>query len=81
MSIGGRRRAIRRTPRTSRSGSAWRDAGTIGRLDIRSPAAGLVLQRNVEPGQVVSGGSGALFRIARGGEMEMRAQLPQQEWR
>jgi RND family efflux transporter MFP subunit len=51
----------------------------IGRLDIRAPAAGLVLQRNVEPGQVVSGGSGALFRIARGGEMEMKAQLPQQE--
>jgi RND family efflux transporter MFP subunit len=51
----------------------------IGRLDIRAPASGLVLQRNVEPGQVVSGGSGALFRIARGGEMEMRAQLGQQE--
>ena len=47
----------------------------IGRLDIRSPAAGLVLQRNVEPGQVVSSGSGALFRIAGGGEMELRAQL------
>lgn len=51
----------------------------IGRLDIRAPAAGLVLERNVEPGQIVSGGSGALFRIARGGEMEMLAQLPQQE--
>jgi RND family efflux transporter MFP subunit len=51
----------------------------MNRLDIRAPAAGLVLQRNVEPGQVVSGGSGALFRIARGGEMEMRAELPQQE--
>ena len=51
----------------------------MNRLDIRAPAAGLVLQRNVEPGQVVSAGSGALFRIARGGEMEMRAQLPQQE--
>ncbi|HEV2078742.1 MAG TPA: efflux RND transporter periplasmic adaptor subunit [Allosphingosinicella sp.] len=51
----------------------------IGRLDIRAPAAGLVLERNVEPGQVVSGGTGALFRIARGGEMEMIAQLPQQE--
>ena len=51
----------------------------IGRLDIRAPAAGLVLERNVEPGQVVSGGSGALFRIARGGEMELRAQLPQQD--
>ncbi|HVF37063.1 MAG TPA: efflux RND transporter periplasmic adaptor subunit [Sphingomicrobium sp.] len=47
----------------------------IGRLDIRAPAAGLVLERNVEPGQVVSGGSGALFRVARGGEMELRAQL------
>lgn len=47
----------------------------IGRLDIRAPAAGLVLERNVEPGQVVSPGSGALFRIARGGEMELRAQL------
>jgi len=47
----------------------------IGRLDIRSPAAGLVLERNVEPGQVVSGGSGALFRIAQGGAMELLAQL------
>ena len=51
----------------------------INRLDIRSPAAGLVLERNVEPGQVVSAGSGPLFRIARGGEMELRAQLPQQD--
>ena len=51
----------------------------INRLDIRSPAAGLVLERNVEPGQVVSAGSGALFRIARGGEMELRAQMAQQD--
>jgi RND family efflux transporter MFP subunit len=47
----------------------------IGRLDIRAPAAGLVLDRNVEPGQVVSGGSGPLFRIAQGGQMELLAQL------
>jgi RND family efflux transporter MFP subunit len=47
----------------------------IGRLDIRSPASGLVLQRNVEPGQVVGGGTGALFRVAAGGDMELRAQL------
>ena len=47
----------------------------VGRLDIRAPAAGLVLERNVEPGQVVSAGSPALFRVARGGEMELRAQL------
>jgi len=49
----------------------------IGRLDIRAPAAGLVLERMIEPGQVVGGGSGALFRIAQGGQMEMLAQLPE----
>lgn len=45
------------------------------RLDIRAPAAGLVLTRGVEPGQIVSSASGVLFRMARGGEMEMRAQM------
>jgi RND family efflux transporter MFP subunit len=49
----------------------------IGRLDVRAPAAGLVLDRNVEPGQIVSAGSGALFRVAKGGEMEMLARLPE----
>ena len=43
------------------------------RLNIVAPAAGLVLERNAEPGQVVGGASGVLFRIARGGEMELRA--------
>ncbi len=47
----------------------------MGRLDIRAPAAGLVLTRAVEPGQVVGAGSGVLFRIAKGGEMELRAQM------
>ena len=51
----------------------------IGRLDIRAPAAGLVLERRVEPGQVVGAGSGALFRIAMGGNMEMVANVPQQD--
>lgn len=51
----------------------------IGRLDIRAPSAGLILERKVEVGQVVSAGSGGLFRMARGGEMEMRAQLSQQD--
>jgi RND family efflux transporter MFP subunit len=47
----------------------------VGRLDIRAPAAGLVLTRAVEPGQVVGAGSGVLFRLARDGEMELKAQL------
>ena len=46
-----------------------------GRLDIRAPAAGLVLTRSVEPGQIVQAGSGVLFRMAKGGEMEMQAQV------
>ena len=51
----------------------------IARLDIRAPTSGLVLARNIEVGQVVSPGSGALFRLAKGGEMEMKAQLSQQD--
>lgn len=46
-----------------------------GRLNIVAPAAGLVLTRQVEPGQIVGAGSGVLFRMAKGGEMEMLAQL------
>jgi len=51
----------------------------VGRLDVRSPTAGLVLERNVEPGQVVSAGSGALFRVAQGGQMEMLAQVSESD--
>ena len=50
-----------------------------GRLDIRAPAAGLVLTRQVEPGQVVGVGSGVLFRLAQGGEMEMKAVLSESD--
>lgn len=48
-------------------------------LNIVAPAAGLVLTRNVEPGQVVSPGSGTLFSIARGGEMELLARIGEVE--
>jgi HlyD family secretion protein len=51
----------------------------IARLSIRAPEAGLVLQRMVEPGQIVSPGSGALYRIAAGGQMELRAQVAEQD--
>jgi HlyD family secretion protein len=45
------------------------------RLDIRAPVGGFILERNVEPGQTVGGGSGILFRMAQGGEMELQARL------
>lgn len=51
----------------------------IGQLNILAPTAGLILERNLEVGQVVSSGSPALFRLASGGAVEMRAELPQQD--
>jgi HlyD family secretion protein len=51
----------------------------IGRLNVVAPASGLILARSVEVGQVVGAGSPALFRLADGGQMEMRAQLAQQD--
>lgn len=51
----------------------------IGRLDVTAPTSGLILDRNVEVGQIVGPSSGALFRLALGGEMEMRAQVSQQD--
>ncbi len=51
----------------------------IGRLNITAPTSGLILERNVEVGQIVSPGSGALFRLALGGDMEMKAKLSQQD--
>ncbi len=49
------------------------------RLNIVAPAAGLVLERNVEPGQVVGGGSSVLFRLAKDGEMELLANLSEDD--
>jgi HlyD family secretion protein len=48
---------------------------SAARLNVVAPEAGLVLTRQVEPGQIVSSGSGVLFRIARDGELEMQARL------
>lgn len=49
------------------------------RLNIYAPASGLVLERNVEPGQTVSGGGSPLFTIAKGGEMELLALVSEEE--
>lgn len=49
------------------------------RLNILAPASGYLLARNVELGQTVSAGSPALFTIASGGEMEMLAQLSEEQ--
>jgi len=48
-------------------------------LDIRAPAAGLVLTRNCEPGQIVGPSSGTLFRMAKDSWMEVDAQLAESD--
>lgn len=52
---------------------------STARLNIVAPAAGLVLTRGVEPGQIVSPGSGVLFRIAKEGQLEMQARLAEND--
>ena len=57
---------------------SFRGGGSFG----TGPAGGslsLFQVIHVEVGQVVSPGSGALFRIAENGQMEMRAQMSQQD--
>ncbi|WP_243453807.1 efflux RND transporter periplasmic adaptor subunit [Sandaracinobacteroides saxicola] len=51
----------------------------LARLSIRAPEAGIVLQRMAEVGQIVSPGSGMLFRVAAGGILEMRARVAEQD--
>ena len=49
------------------------------RLSIVAPAGGLVLERNVERGQVVGAGGSPLFVLARGGEMELNARVSESD--
>jgi HlyD family secretion protein len=52
----------------------------LARTSIRAPADGVVLTRNAEVGQMaMPGGETPLFRLASGGEIEMRGQVAEQD--
>lgn len=51
----------------------------LKRTEILAPDDGIVLTRSAELGQAVMTGSPALFRLARGGEVEMKAQVAEQD--
>jgi RND family efflux transporter MFP subunit len=51
----------------------------LSRTEIRAPADGTVLTREADVGQTATPGGPALFRLARGGEVEMRGQVAEQE--
>jgi RND family efflux transporter MFP subunit len=51
----------------------------LGRTEIRAPADGLVLTRTAEVGQTATVGGEPLFRLGRGGEVEMRGRVAEQD--
>jgi RND family efflux transporter MFP subunit len=51
----------------------------LARAEVRAPADGIILTRNVEVGQTVTAGGEALFRLSEGGEVELRGQVAEQD--
>jgi HlyD family secretion protein len=51
----------------------------LRRTRISAPIDGVVLTRKAEAGQIANPGGEALFRVASGGEVEMRGQLAEQD--
>ncbi len=51
----------------------------LTRMTIRSPVAGRVLERNVRPGEIAVGGGTPMFRIARGGLVELDAEVAESD--
>lgn len=51
----------------------------FNRTRVIAPADGVVLTRKAEVGQTASPGGEALFRLANGGEIEMRGQVAEQD--
>ncbi len=51
----------------------------LKRTQVVAPVDGTILVRNAEVGQIASAGGPALFRLASGGEVEMRGQIAEQD--
>lgn len=51
----------------------------LARAEVRAPADGIILTRSAEVGQTASPGGGALFRLAENGEVELRAEVAEQD--
>jgi len=51
----------------------------LARAEVRAPADGVILTRSAEVGQTATPGGGALFRLAEGGEVELRGEVAEQD--
>lgn len=60
--------------------AAARDLETRARkLTVTAPVSGLVLERNVRPGDLSATGTSPWFRLAQNGEIELQAELSEQD--
>lgn len=50
-----------------------------GKLAVTAPVSGVVLERNVRPGDLSAGGATPWFRLARDGQMELSAELAEDD--
>ena len=50
----------------------------LAQASVRAPVGGLIAQRTVVPGQIVTAGS-QLFRLVRDGRLELNAEVPESE--
>ncbi len=51
----------------------------LARAEVRAPADGTLLTRNIEVGQNATVGGEPLFRLSQGGEIELRGQVAEQD--
>jgi len=51
----------------------------LARAEVRAPADGVILTRNVEVGQTATPGGEALFRLSENGAVELRGQVAEQD--
>jgi HlyD family secretion protein len=51
----------------------------LARAEVRAPADGTILTRTVEVGQTATPGSGPLFRMAEGDEVELKGEVAEQD--
>jgi len=60
--------------------AAARDTETRARkLTVVAPVSGLILERNVRPGDLAAAAGSPWFRMAQGGEIELKADLSEQD--
>jgi HlyD family secretion protein len=58
--------------------AALKDLRTrYAKMQVRAPVSGLILEKTVRPGDLAAAGASPWFRMARDGQIELQAQLPE----